>query len=418
MEISVKKGCTENNDDGNGKKRRILYTTNTLSPYRIDFWNELSKYCEVTVLIERSGLENRDDRWTEGKKIKFNAIYLKSVFTIGEGAFCIGAWKYLKEYRNDIIVIGGYSTPTGMSCIEYLHFNRIPFILNCDGGLKKEKDLFRAVKTHFIEKASLWLSTGKKCDEYLLAYGAKKNRIAKYPFTSVRRPDLHEPLNAGQRREFRNQLGINEKHMVLYVGQFIHRKGIDVLFKAVRGLENTAVVLAGGENIADFIDGGISSDGLDSEKSGWNSSVDTHRENLSLKEYGHCRAVGFKSFSELIPYYQAADVFVLPTREDIWGLVVNEAMAMGAPVLTTTKCVAGCELIRDGENGFLIEADNDRELREKIGILLGDEDMRMNLAKQGYEDVRRYTIENMARVHVKIFEKYGQGRKTDRKNGK
>lgn len=367
------------------KKRRILYTTNTLSPYRIDFWNELSKYCEVTVLIERRGLENRDDRWTKGKRIRFNAVYLKPVFTRGEGAFCLGAWKYLKEYRNDIIVIGGYSTPTGMSCIEYLHFNRIPFILNCDGGLKKEKDLFRLLKTHFIKKASLWLSTGKKCDEYLLAYGARRNRIAGYPFTSVRKQDLHEPLDAGQRRELRKRLGINEKHMVLYVGQFIHRKGLDVLLRALRGLEDTAVVLAGGEDFSDFTD----------------------KEDFS-DEYGHCRAVGFKSFSELVPYYQAADVFVLPTREDIWGLVVNEAMAMGTPVITTVKCVAGCELIRDGENGFLVEAGDAGKLRSRVEAVLGDEQMRMKFAKRGREEIKRYTIENMAKVHWRIFEKYGK----------
>lgn len=411
----MKKGCTENN--GGVDRRRILYTTNTLSPYRIDFWNELSKYFDVTVLIERRGLKDRDVKWTAGKKTGFNAVYLKPVFIRGEGAFCLGAWKYLKEYKNDIIVIGGYSTPTGMSCIEYLRFHNIPFILNCDGGMKKEKDWLRPLKTHFIEGASAYLSTGKMCDEYLLAYGAKKNRIARYPFTSVRKADLSEACDAAKRRQLRKQLGIKEGHMVLYVGQFIHRKGIDVLLKAVRGLEDTAVVLAGGENISDFIDEGNSSDGSDSENSGCNSSVDTHRENLSQKEYGHCRAIGFKSFSELIPYYQAADVFILPTREDIWGLVVNEAMAMGTPVITTTKCVAGCELIRDGENGFLVEADDVEGLRNKVEAVLEDENLRMRLAKEACEDVRRYTIENMARVHFKIFEKYGQGRKTDRNDG-
>lgn len=392
-----------------GKRKRILYTTNTLSPYRIDFWNELSKYFDVTVLIERRGLKDRDVKWTAGKKTGFNAVYLRPVFIRGEGAFCLGAWKYLKEYKNDIIVIGGYSTPTGMACIEYLRFHKIPFILNCDGGMKKERDLLKPLKTHFIKSASVYLSTGKLCDEYLLTYGAKKNRIARYPFTSIKKSDLCEALDNGQRRELRKRLGIKEGHMVLYVGQFIHRKGIDVLFKAVRGLEDTAVVLAGGENIADFID---------SENNAWNSSEDIDREDVYREKYGHCRAIGFKSFSELIPYYQAADVFVLPTREDIWGLVVNEAMAMGTPVITTTKCVAGCELIKDGENGFLIEPDDTEALRDRIGVVLGNEDMRMRFAKQGYEHVRRYTIENMARVHSKIFEKYGRGGKTDRNNGK
>ena len=53
----------------------------------------------------------------------------------------------------------------------------------------------------------------------------------------------------------------------------------------------------------------------------------------------------------------ASDLFVLPTREDIWGLVINEAMSFGLPIITTRKCIAGTELITDGENGYLLEAD-------------------------------------------------------------
>ena len=50
-------------------------------------------------------------------------------------------------------------------------------------------------------------------------------------------------------------------------------------------------------------------------------------------------------------YYQAADMLVFPTREDIWGLVINEAMANGLPTVSTDKCVAALEMIKQGENG-------------------------------------------------------------------
>lgn len=56
--------------------------------------------------------------------------------------------------------------------------------------------------------------------------------------------------------------------------------------------------------------------------------------------------VEFKTKEDLIDYYRAADLFVLPTREDIWGLVVNEAMAAGTPVITTTNCGAGMEILK------------------------------------------------------------------------
>ena len=62
----------------------------------------------------------------------------------------------------------------------------------------------------------------------------------------------------------------------------------------------------------------------------------------------------------------AADAFVLPTREDIWGLVINEAMAYGLPVVTTDRCNAGLELIKNNVNGYVVHVDDKGELAKKL----------------------------------------------------
>ena len=111
----------------------------------------------------------------------------------------------------------------------------------------------------------------------------------------------------------------------------------------------------------------------------------------------------FKTKEELKCYYQAADLFVFPTREDIWGLVVNEAMANGLPVITTDKCVAGLELIRDGENGYIVPVENVDILAGKITVLLQNDSLRKIMAQKSLEYIKRYTIENMAVAHLKII---------------
>ena len=76
---------------------------------------------------------------------------------------------------------------------------------------------------------------------------------------------------------------------------------------------------------------------------------------LELAQYyrpKHLYFEGFKGKKELAKYFQAADLFVLPTREDIWGLVINEAMAYGLPIITTNKCIAGLALLKDGTYYF------------------------------------------------------------------
>lgn len=99
-------------------------------------------------------------------------------------------------------------------------------------------------------------------------------------------------------------------------------------------------------------------------------------------------------------YYQAADLFVLPTREDIWGLVINEAMAAGLPVITTERCVAGVEML---DKEFIVPVENEQMLAEKITSLLENEEKLLKAATDNLNRSREYTIENMAKEHLKIF---------------
>ena len=93
---------------------------------------------------------------------------------------------------------------------------------------------------------------------------------------------------------------------------------------------------------------------------------------------------------------------MLPTREDIWGLVINEAMAYGLPVITTDRCVAGLELVEEGRNGYIVPVEDEQVLADKMRAALAS-DMEA-MGKASLEKIRPYTLENMARVHAEIFE--------------
>lgn len=113
--------------------------------------------------------------------------------------------------------------------------------------------------------------------------------------------------------------------------------------------------------------------------------------------------IGFKSKKELKQYYMASDLFVLPTRQDVWGLVINEAMAYGLPVITTNKCIAGLELIKNQENGFIVPINNAEILADKINEILGNEIILKKIAENNLKKIKKYTIENMADEHMCIF---------------
>ena len=92
------------------------------------------------------------------------------------------------------------------------------------------------------------------------------------------------------------------------------------------------------------------------------------------------------------------------TREDVWGLVINEAMAMGLPIITTNMCGAGLELVRKNENGFIIPVNDAEALVEKIRFFMDHPEKMEKFGKRSLEIISDYTIERMASRHIEILQ--------------
>lgn len=360
---------------------KVLFLANIPSPYRVDFFQELGKLCDLTVLYELRKAKDRDESWESKLKDKsYHEIFLKPVLRQASSAWCPSVVHYLKDRSYDIIVVGVYSTPTGMQAVRYLKKHRIPYFINCDGGMISygEKNSKKRLKTYLIGGAAGYLSTGAASDEYLMYYGAEKEKLFRYPFTSLRQEDLPERTATREEKErLREKIGIREEKMIVAVGNFIPRKGFDILLRAAGRMNRACgIYIIGGEETEEYR---------------------AIREEERLE---HVHYVSFLQKEELQEYYRAADLFVLPTREDIWGLVINEAMAAGLPVITTQRCVAGVEML-DAE--YLVPVEDEQLLAEKITSLLDNEEKLSKAAEDNLRKSREYTIENMAKEHLRIF---------------
>lgn len=362
---------------------KVLFLTNIPAPYRVDFFNELGKNCDLTVLFERSNAGDREKKWQENKALNYKAIFMKGINIGNEGALCIEVLKYLnKSY--DHIIVGGYSTPTGILAINFLKLNRIPFFLSADGGtIKEENKLMYMFKKYLISSAKYWLSTSNETNKYFLHYGALKDRIYKYPFTSLREEDiLTDNVSLEEKETIRRRLNIKEEKVIISVGRIIPVKGFDILLDAAKNISSEYGI---------YIIGGTPTTTLLEKKQKYNL------HNVHFKE--------FMSKKEINEYYKLADLFILATRGDVWGLVINEAMAKGLPVITTDRCVAGLELIEDEKNGYIIPSENSELLGEKIVQILQNPILKDNMSKNNLKKISNYTIERMAIDHINIFNK-------------
>lgn len=357
---------------------KVLFLTNIPSPYRVDFFNELGKYCDLTVVFEGDFATDRDSKWYTAEIKTFKPVFLNGIRVGADKFLSFGVLKLFKE-KWDFIITGMYSTPTIMLAIEYMRIKRIPFLFNADGGFAREENKFNFwFKKHFVSSASAWLSTGKATTDYLVHYGADREKCYIYPFTSVNESEIRKIAITEEEKIFlREKNEVKEKKCIVSVGQFIKRKGFDILIKAARDLpDDVGVYIIGGEPTKEMLD----------------LKTECGLENLHF--------VGFKTKEELSEYYKVADLFVLPTREDIWGLVVNEAMSYGLPVITTNKCISGLEMVVDGKIGYIVETENVEQLNVAINKAF---DLPENTREHILSVASEYTIEKMAKRHIEIL---------------
>lgn len=369
---------------------KVLYITNLASPYRVDFFNELNKYCNLTVLFERKTANDRNDKWY-CNGFEFNGIFLKSKNIGNEASISFEIIKYLKQ-DFDIIILGGYSTPTAMIDSVYMKLHKISYVLNADGGLINygEKKICKIIKTFFISSAKYWLSSGKETNKYLIYYGAKEDKIYNFPFSSLKKTDiLKKPISKEIKKQFKNEFIVPYDKVILSVGQFIPRKGFDWMIEAYKDLDHS---------IGIYIIGGKPTD-----------------EYLKLKKkykMNNLHFVDFQDRETIKKWYQLSDLFVLPTREDIWGLVVNEAMAQGLPVITTNKCIAGVELIENGINGYILYVD-DREKLLKTTIeffKLCNRECHL-MMENSLKKIKMFNISEMCKKHIEFINYYIKNKK-------
>jgi glycosyltransferase involved in cell wall biosynthesis len=362
--------------------KTVLYVTNIPSPYRVEFFTLLAESVKLTVIYERRTAANREKSWmAKTGAHRFEEIFLDGKSFGEEFSLSLGLVRHLRKHRYDDVVFGGYNSPTVILAMRWMRRHKLPYGITIDGMLPKDAvgpGWKERLKRSLISNAEFFLSSGHITTGELIKYGAKPEQIYETPFSSVRESDILP--SPPERETYKTRLGCSGKTVLLYVGQFIHRKGIDLLLPAFEQYCREAqdpdarLYLVGGRE--DQLHG---------------LGIESLPENIIC--------VPFLTKAELADYYRATDLLVLPTREDIWGLVVNEAMSYGTPVLTTDHCVCGLELVEPGKTGVLVPAGDAAALAVGIrdGLAITDREAVL-------ERARAYTIDEMYRQTLLVLE--------------
>lgn len=359
------------------KSMKIFILFNHPAPYKIKLFNGISKKHELHVIFERLKNKDRNALFYSESKTNFTVHPIKGIKLGNENHLSFGALRHLKKHSYDLIIMNGYSTLTEMITLRYLKRHKIPYAFYINGGVaKKESKLKSRIKRYFINGAKYYFSPAKEADKYLLKYGVPEYNIYHYPYSTIYQNQIQiNKITKQEKVAFWANHNIFGTSIFVAVTSFIKRKNNFELIKTWKYLPATYNLVLIGDG---------------KEKQMYLDYIKEH----NLK---NIHILPFMKNGEALNYVRHADGALYISRYDIYGHVINEALAMGVNVLASDRMIATKALIKDKVNGLVY--DYKHPLKDKIVELLT-----YDFYEQAIKTAQQNTIEKMIERHLEIIE--------------
>ena len=342
----------------------------------------LGQHVELTACFERVSEKGRNELFYNRPALSFRPITCTGIKFPAYQNYSTTPIKMLEDEKYDLLIINGYSTLTEMHTIDYLKKNGIPYHFCINGGIVKKHEfpLKKALKKKYISGATAYLSPDENSAAYLIHYGAPADKITFYPYSTVFESEvLQEPLSKVEKKRIaEEEFHLPGEELFVSSGQFIKRKGFEQLIKLWANMPKTSRLAIAGE-------------GPDKEEC-LKLIAKLNLTNVTLLPY-------LRKEREL-RFFSAASAFLFPTKEDIYGHVVNESLASGTPVISSKQSNAAKKLVEDGETGYLIDFQSKNEFLDAIeGVRT------INMGKDCLAMARGNTLEKEEAAFLEYFEK-------------
>lgn len=360
---------------------KLLFITNVCTHYRVKTFELLARRLPVEFLFFSQGGERY---WQPGLHGRvggdFPHEYLHG-FRLGPVDIAPSLVTRILRTDADVVlkcIMGRWALPAAYLATRW---RGKPFVLWTGVWADLTTSFHRwtaPLRRYLYRHADAIVVYGEHVRRYLTDGGVEPEKI----FIAAHALDnavYNRPVTSAERAECRAALGLPDRRVVLYVGRFDEQKGLKYLVEAARCLNDPALTLL-------FVGGG--------ERQAELARL-CHEAGVAA-----CFA-GVAPTHELYRYYAIADVFVLnsittPYGRETWGLVINEAMNQGTPVIASTAVGAAAGgLVRHGETGLVVPERNPAALAEALRQLLTDREQARQIGEAGRREVAQWTNERM-----------------------
>lgn len=345
------------------KNMKFCIVTNIPAPYRIPIYNLLAEEFGSNFLVIYCAHSESNRKWNlEG--FNFNHLFLKeNVTEKKDGRFIHNnpdVWKQLKSFNPDAVITTGFN-PTFLYSWLYCLLHGKKHIPMTDGWIASEAGLsalHRIVRKCVYSTSRAFICAGKNGFDLYSAYGIKREKMFQSHLCIDNNRFSSKPFS-------------ERNYDLMFSGQFISRKlplfFADVAAEVKKSRPNLkTLIIGGGPQEKEFLE----------------------RLDAAGVDYDYR---GFVSQQDLPAVYNDTRLFLFPTRLDPWGIVANEAMASGVPVITTEYAGIINDLLIDGENGLVLDIDKELWAKQIID-LLDNRELFDRMSKKALENVKKFNF--------------------------
>lgn len=370
---------------------RVLMVRIEAAPYLVALVECLGAGANVQLevrFLERNRTQDWNNYLGQRMKVLPSSAFRAALELVGD----------MQRLKPDVLHVAGWGEPLCVISIVLGALFGVPVVVDSDTSRGSPHPIRRVLKRLLLPRlfrlVRHFAPGGTKQSHYIRQFGVSESRITPVGMTvdvdSIR---SHVSLRGTtERRLLRAQLGVGEADiLVLFVGRLVPAKGVNDLVAAYYQLD---------EQIASKTHLGFVGDGMLRDQVARLGAEDERIHYL-----------GWLGGNELWAAYAAADLFVGPSWNENWGLVVNEAMAAGLPVLVS-DCF-GCigDLVVHDKTGFIYPTRDVKSLALSITRVIKDVDLRIRVAREAERLISSWSLSAQAgRIHA-VWQRVAEKRK-------
>lgn len=357
---------------------KVAMITNIPSPYRVDLFHYIQTHIDdfsFHVIYTNRNEDNRcwdipEEKFINTHILESKILKVRNQLDTRYIHFPGNVGKVLSEITPDVVIAFEYN-PAALQALFWCRVHGKKFIHLTDGTLHSERNINlvqKLARKIICSNADACIASSTKAKEKLRAWGVPEEKI----FISLLTVDISPYL--GLKRE-------PVPGRLLYVGSMIPRKGLDLLVDALPYVNEAVELRVVGNGTEDQIQ----------------ALKRTAAQKCVANKLTFC---GFLQGETLLEEYRKAQVFVLPTREDCFGLVLLEAMCAGLPIVASKYADGAYDIVAEGRNGYIADPFVPVEFAQAIDCALE----KGNSLSASEEQIEKFTFENVSTAYVKAVD--------------